>query len=118
MEEPNTNLIEAIAKCDEVKLRLEALRDMLKPSPEPALRIESIVKPGEWWELCDAGDLAECLPGTVIYVSGGISYFRFSDSCAKPWAYSTGHMASHYTMWSILTDAASNGIALTYSTGH
>lgn len=118
MEETNTSLVEAIAKCDEVKLRLEALRDMLKASPEPALRIESIARPGEWWEPQDAAELVECAPGTVIYVSGGNSYFRLSDSCARPWAYSTGHFASHDTMWSILTDAASNGIALTYSASH
>lgn len=116
MTETNTALTEAITKCDEIKARLEALREMSEP--EPALRIESIAKPGEWWEPQNAVELAECAPGTVIYVSGGISYFRFSDSYHKPWAYSTGHFASHDTMWSILADAASNGIALTHSTGH
>ena len=116
MTETNTTLTEAIAKCDEIKARLETLREMSEP--KTVLRLESIAKPGEWWEPRNAGELAECAPGTVIYVSGSISYFRFSNSCHRPWAYSTGHFASHDIMWSILTDAASNGIALTYSTGH
>ena len=85
MTETNTTLTEAIAKCDEIKARLETLREMSKP--EPVLR-------------------------TVI-VGPHCRYFRTCDP-ANPWADKYGNRISNAVLWNTLIRAVDSGTTLKY----
>lgn len=110
MTETNTTLTEAIAKCDEIKARLETLREMSKP--EPVLRLESIICLGTYRELQSAGDLGACAPGTVI-VGPHRRYFRTCDP-ANPWADKYGNRISNAFLWDTLIRAVDSGTTLKY----
>lgn len=110
MTENNTTLTEAIAKCDEIKARLETLREMSEP--KPVLRLESITSPGTYRELQLAGELIDCAPGTVI-VTPDTRIFRICDP-ANPWTSRIGTRISNAALWDMLTRAANKGAALKY----
>ena len=110
MTETNTALAEAITKCDEIKARLEALRDMLKP--KPVLRIESITHPGTYQELLSADDLNDCVPGMTV-VTPGARFFRTCDP-ANPWTSGDCRWMSAEAVWDILIRAADKGTTLKY----
>lgn len=112
MTETNTPLAEAIAACDEIKARLEALRDMLKP--KLGLRIESIICSNRVWELYCADDLV-CPEGTVIEASDGWRYYRLSPGRAADWESNTGQTYSHEGLWNNLTSDAADGITFEYA---
>lgn len=97
MTETNTAITEAIAKCGELKARLETLQDMLKH--KPALCIESITRPGEWWKLCSEDELADCPEGTVIEASDGWNYYRLGPARENEWQSDTGREYTHSEMW-------------------
>ena len=106
----NTALTEAITKCDEIKARLETLREMSEP--KPVLRLESITHPGTYRELQSAGELIDCAPGTVI-VTPDTHIFRICDP-ANPWTSRIGTRISNAALWDMLTRAANKGAALKY----
>lgn len=112
MTETNTPIAEAIAACDEIKARLEALQDMLKP--KPALSIESIIRPDHTWELHCADDLA-CPEGTVIEASDGLRYYRLSSARAGDWMSITGQKYTHGALWESLIQDAANRVTFDYS---
>nr|DAX43347.1 MAG TPA: hypothetical protein [Caudoviricetes sp.] len=111
MIEINTTLAEAIAKCDEINDQLKVLRDMLKP--KPVLRLESITRPGDYWELRSEDGLINCMHGTVIIMSNGCRFFRVADSL-KPWITSGGLGLSSLALWGNLNNAVSQGVTLKY----
>lgn len=113
MTETNTPFAEAIAACDEVKARLEALRDMVKP--KPVLRMASITRPGDWWEPSSADDLADCPEGTVIEASDGWYYYRLGPTREREWQSNTGQEYTRGAMWENLTQDAADGITFEYS---
>lgn len=110
MEETNTSLVEAIAKCDEIKARLETLREMSES--KHILRLESTTRPGTYRELQSVGDLGACAPGTVI-VGPHCRYFRTCDP-ANPWADKYGNWISNAVLWNTLIRAADSGTTLKY----
>lgn len=110
MTETNAALTEAITKCDEIKTRLEALREMSEPNP--VLRLESIARPGDCRELQSAGDLNAAAPGTVI-VGPNCRYFRTCDP-ANPWTDKYGSWVSNVVMWNTLIRAANSGATFKY----
>lgn len=111
MTETNTALTEAITKCDEIKARLETLREMSEP--KPVLRLESITRPGTYRELQSADDLADAAPGTVIVRSDGYRFFR-THNPAKPWITVSSSGISLRPLWDLLTRAANTGVTLKY----
>lgn len=111
MTETNTAITEAIVKCDEIKARLETLRDMLKP--KPVLRIESITYPGTYWELQSPGDLIDCTPGTVLVVGEGARLIRTCDP-ENPWVDKVGYYGSPVRLWNFLVREANKGTPLKY----
>lgn len=111
MTETNTAITEAIAKCGEIKARLETLQDMLKP--KPVLRIESITSPGMYRELQSSGDLIDCAPGTVLVVGGGVRLLRTCDP-EKPWVDEVGYYSSPVRLWNFLVREANKGTPLKY----
>lgn len=110
MTETNTALSQAIAKCDEIKARLETLREMSEP--KTVLRLESIARPGDYQELQSAGDLNIATPGTVI-VGPRCRYFRTCDP-ANPWADKYGNWISNAVLWSTLIRAVDSGATFKY----
>nr|DAR15488.1 MAG TPA: hypothetical protein [Caudoviricetes sp.] len=112
MTETNTAITEAIVKCDEIKARLETLRDMLKP--KPVLRLESIARPGHTWELRCAGDL-DCPEGTVIEGSDGWRYYRLADGRSGDWMSDNGQEYTHGALWETLIQDAANHVTFEYS---
>ena len=113
MTEANAHITEAIKQCDEVKARLVTLRDMVKP--KPVLRLESITRPGEWWELSSADELADCPEGTVIEASDGWYYYRLGPARGMEWQSDTGQEYTHGAMWESLTQDAANHVTFEYS---
>jgi hypothetical protein len=115
MTETNTAITEAIVKCDEIKARLETLRDMLKP--KPVLRLESITRPGTYRELRSADDLIDCAPSTVLVVGEEVRLLR---TCApeKPWVDEVGYYTSPARLWRFLVREANNGVTLKYLAAH
>lgn len=111
MTETNTAITEAIAKCDEIKARLETLRDMLKP--KPVLRLESITRPGTYRELQSAGELIDCAPGTVLVVGEGRHLLRICDP-EKPWVDRAGFYSSPVRLWNFLVREVNKGASLKY----
>jgi len=111
MTETNTALTDAIAKCDEIKARLETLREMSEP--KPALRLESITRPGQWKELQSASDLDGCALGTVLLTPYNCRYFRTGDSM-MPWITSDGNWATSVSLWNILAPEANRGATFKY----
>lgn len=109
------NITEAIDRCDEVKARLEALRDMTNHGSCPGLRIESITRPGDWWEPRNADDLADCPEGTVIEASSGWRYYRLGPSRDKDWMSGTGKEYTHGAMLKHLTLDAADYVTFCYS---
>lgn len=105
------NIAEAIKQCDEVKARLEVLRDMVKP--KPILRIESITRPGTYRELQSVDDLTCCAPGTVLVVGEGVRLLRTCNP-EKPWVDEVGHYASLARLWNHLVREANSGATLKY----
>lgn len=110
MTETNTPLTEAVAKCDEIKARLETLREMSEP--KTVLRLESIARPGDCQELQSAGDLNIATPGTVI-VGPNCRYFRTCDP-AYPWADKYGNWISNVALWNTLIRAVDSGATFKY----
>lgn len=110
MTETNTAITEAIAKCDEIKARLEALQEMLKP--KPVLRLESITRPGTYRELQSARELIDCAPGTVI-VTPSARFFRTCNP-GNPWISRIGTWSSSTVLWETLTRAVDQGATLKY----
>ena len=110
MTETNTAITEAIAKCGEIKARLETLQDMLKP--KPVLRLESITRPGTYRELQSARELIDCAPGIVI-VTPSVHFFRTCNP-GNPWISRTGTWWSSTALWDTLTRAADQGATLKY----
>lgn len=110
MTETNTALTDAIAKCDEIKARLETLREMSEP--KPVLRLESITRPGHWKDLQLADDLGDCAPGTVI-IGPDTRIFRICDP-ANPWTSRIGSRISNAALWDMLTRAANKGTTFKY----
>lgn len=111
MTETNTALTEAITKCDEIKARLETLREMSEP--KPVLCVESVTTPVSIWTPRSADDLAACPYGTVIVLSTGRSYFRIGGTLG-PWAACPGFRATSDDLWHTLTRAAERGITFKY----
>lgn len=111
MTETNTALTEAIAKCDEIKARLETLREMSEP--KPVLRFESITSPGTYQELRSAGDLIGCTPGTILVVEEGLQLLRTCDP-EKPWVDKVGYYSSPARLWNFLVREANSGATLKY----
>ena len=111
------NIIEAIKQCGKVKVRLEALRDMIdpKPGPEPVLRIESITRPDTWWEPRSEADLADCPEGTVIEVSGGWVYYRLGPAREADWVSDSGREYINCLLWEMLIRDARDHITFSYS---
>lgn len=112
MTETNTPFAEAIAACDEVKARLEALRDMLKP--KPILTIESIIRPDHNWELYRPADL-DCPEGTVIETTDDYRYYRLGSGQAGDWVSNVGRTYSHDSLWNSLIQDAASSINFEYS---
>lgn len=110
MTETNTALADAIAKCDEIKARLETLREMSEP--KPVLRLESITRPDHWKDLQSADDLADCSPGMVIITPGG-RFFRCYNP-VKPWINFIDCGVSHMALWRALIQAADRGATFKY----
>lgn len=110
MAETNTAITEAIAKCDEIKARLETLRDMLKP--KPVLRLESITRPGTYQELQSADDLNDCVPGMTV-VTSDARFFRTCDP-ANPWTSGACRWMSAAALWNFLVREADKGTTLKY----
>lgn len=110
MTETNTAITEAIAKCDEIKARLETLQEMLKP--KPVLRLEPIARPGTYRELQSAGELIDCVPGTVV-ITPDARFFRTCNP-ANPWTSGVGTLMSAEVLWDILARAANKGAPLKY----
>lgn len=110
MTETNTALSQAIAKCDEIKARLETLREMSKP--KPVLHLKSIICLGTYRELQSAGGLDTCAPGTVI-VGPHCRYFRTCDP-ANPWVDKYGNWISNAFLWNTLIRAVDSGTTLKY----
>ena len=111
MTETNTAITEAIVKCDEIKARLETLREMSEP--KPVLRLESITHPGAYWELQAADELAACPVGTVIVSSRDRKYLR-TDNPSYPWATSYGTRTSSNDLWRSLVCADERGVTFKY----
>lgn len=111
MTETNTALTEAIAKCDEIKARLEALREM--SGSKPVLRLESIIYPGTYRELQSARDLLNCPVGMIIVSSGARRYLR-TDNLGYPWATSYGTHTSSNDLWRSLVCAGERGVTFKY----
>lgn len=111
MTETNTHIAEAIKQCDEVKARLVALRDMVKP--KPALRIESLTSPGTYRELRSTDALADCYEGTIIVASNGRRYLR-TDEQKYSWATSYGTHETSDDLWRSLVYMTECGATLKY----
>lgn len=105
------NIAEAIKQCDEVKARLEVLRDMVKP--KPILRIESITRPGTYRELRSLVDFHNCAEGTVIVASNGRRYLRTGD-LGYPWSTSYGTNRTSDDLWRSLICSAERGTTFKY----
>lgn len=112
MTEANTPIAEAIAACDEIKARLEALQDMF--TPKPVLTIESVIRPDHNWELHRPADL-DCPEGTVIEASDGWRYYRLAPHQAADWKSNTGGTYTHGALWNSLIQDAADGIAFEYT---
>lgn len=106
------NFAAAIAACDEIKARLEAMQDMLKP--KPPLSIESITCSNHAWELHCAGDLI-CPEGTVIEASDGWRYYRLAPHQAADWKSDTGGTYTHSALWNSLIQDVADGITFEYA---
>lgn len=106
------DITKAIKQCDEVKARLETLRDTLKP--KPVLRLKSITRPGHTWDLRCANDL-DCPEGTVIEASDGWSYYRLGPRRTADWASDTGQEYIHGAMWETLIQDAAVHVTFEYS---
>ena len=115
MTETNRTLSEAIAKCDEIKARLETLREMSEP--KPVLRLESITSPGTYRELQSASDLIDCVPSTVLVVGEGVRLLR-TCSPEKPWVDDVGYYTSPARLWHFLIREANSGATLKYLAAH
>lgn len=115
MTETNTAITEAIAKCDEIKARLETLQEMLKP--KPVLRLESITRPGTYRELQSAGELIDCAPSTVLVVGEGVRLLRTCDP-EKPWVDEVGYYTSPARLWNFLVREADKGATFKYLAPH
>lgn len=111
MTETNTTLTEAITKCDEIKARLETLREMSEP--KPVLRLESITHPGTYRELQSASELIGCVPDTVLIVGEGVRLLRTCDP-EKPWVDKIGYHRSPARLWNFLVREANSGATLKY----
>lgn len=111
MTETNAALTGAITKCDEIKARLEALREMSEP--KPALRLESITRPGTYRELRSSEDLIDCAPGTVLVVGEGARLIRTCDP-ENPWVDKFGYYSSPVRLWNFLVREANKGTPLKY----
>ena len=111
MTETNTALSQTIAKCDEIKARLETLREMSEP--KPVLRLESITRPGGYWEPQSKDGLTACSHGTVIIMSNGCRFFRVADQ-GNPWVTDGGLWVSSLALWDTLNNAVNRGITLKY----
>lgn len=110
MTETNTAITEAIAKCDEIKARLETLQEMLKP--KPVLRLESITRPGTYRELQSADELNDCVPGMTV-ATPDARFFRTCDP-ANPWTSGDCRWMSAEAVWDILIRAADKGATFKY----
>lgn len=108
--ETNIALSQAIAKCDEIKARLEALREMSEP--KPVLRLEPNTRPGTYRELHSADDLADAAPGTVI-IGPNYRYLRTCDP-ANPWTSRIGCWMSNAALWGILIGTVNSGTTVKY----
>ena len=111
MTETNTAITEAIAKCGEIKARLETLQEMLKP--KPVLRVESITHPDTYRELQSADVLADCPEGTVVVASNGDRYMRIGH-WEYQWATSYGTNRTSGDLWHSLVRRAGCGITFKY----
>lgn len=111
MTETNTHIAEAIKQCDEVKARLVALQDMVKP--KPVLRLESITHPGRYRELQSVDDLTGCAPSTVLVVGEGVRLLRTCDP-EKPWVDEVGYYTSPARLWNHLVREVNSGATLKY----
>lgn len=111
MTETNTAITEAIVKCDEIKARLEVLRDMLKP--KPVLRLESITHPGTYQELQSSDELNDCVPGMILVIGEGARVLRTCDP-EQPWVDKVGYYSSPVRLWNFLVREANKGTPLKY----
>jgi hypothetical protein len=105
------DITKAIKRCNEVKARLETLRDMA--NPKPVLRLESITRPGTYRELRSADALADCYEGTIIVASNGRRYLR-TDEQKYPWATSYGTHRESDDLWRSLVCSAECGTTFKY----